>query len=36
MQPKSEPTKLEGKGQFHEYKAAGKLVGSNALITGGE
>ena len=36
MKPKSEPTKLEGKEGFHEYKAAGKLVGSNALITGGE
>lgn len=36
MNPKSEPTKLEGKGQFHEYRAAGKLEGSNALITGGD
>jgi len=36
MNPKSEPTKLEGKGQFYEYRAAGKLDGSNALITGGD
>lgn len=36
MAPKSEPTKLEGKNQFYEYQAAGKLKGSNALITGGE
>lgn len=36
MQPKSEPSKLEGKGQFHEYRAAGKLQGASALITGGE
>jgi hypothetical protein len=36
MKPKSETTRLEGKNQLHEYKAAGKLTGSNALITGGE
>ncbi|KAL0936121.1 oxidoreductase YhdF [Colletotrichum truncatum] len=36
MQPTSEATKLEGKGQFHEYKAAGKLSGNKALITGGD
>lgn len=36
MQPKSESTKLEGKHGFVEYKAAGKLEGSNALITGGD
>jgi NAD(P)-dependent dehydrogenase (short-subunit alcohol dehydrogenase family) len=34
--PKSEPTKLEGKDGLVEYKAAGKLKGSNALITGGD
>ncbi|ROT40201.1 general stress protein [Sodiomyces alkalinus F11] len=36
MQPKSEPSKLEGKDQLHEYRAAGKLEGSKALITGGD
>lgn len=36
MKPQSEPTKLEGKGRFHEYLAAGKLQGNKALITGGE
>ncbi|KAJ2900969.1 hypothetical protein MKZ38_002204 [Zalerion maritima] len=36
MQPSSEPTALEGKGGFHEYRAARKLAGSNALITGGD
>jgi NAD(P)-dependent dehydrogenase (short-subunit alcohol dehydrogenase family) len=36
MQPTSESTKLEGKGRFYEYKAAGKLADSNALITGGD
>lgn len=36
MKPKSETTRLEGKDQLHEYLAAGKLKGSNALITGGD
>ncbi|KAG6005425.1 hypothetical protein E4U43_000590 [Claviceps pusilla] len=36
LDPASESTKLEGKDQLHEYKAAGKLSGSNALITGGD
>jgi hypothetical protein len=36
MQPSSETTRLEGKGGFVEYKAAGKLSGNKALITGGE
>jgi hypothetical protein len=36
LQPKSEATRLEGKDQFFEYKAAGKLTGSKAFITGGE
>lgn len=36
MKPSSEPTKLEGKSEFHEYRAAGKLKGVKALITGGE
>lgn len=36
LEPTSESTKLEGKHQLHEYRAAGKLNGSNALITGGE
>lgn len=36
LAPKSEPTKLEGKNELQEYLAAGKLKGSNALITGGE
>ncbi|GAO17564.1 hypothetical protein UVI_02047470 [Ustilaginoidea virens] len=36
LNPSSEPTKLEGKDSLHEYKAAGKLKGSNALITGGD
>ncbi|KAH7305913.1 hypothetical protein B0I35DRAFT_443496 [Stachybotrys elegans] len=36
LQPKGEVTKLEGKGRFQEYLAAGKLKGSNALITGGD
>ncbi|KAG6020538.1 hypothetical protein E4U41_002817 [Claviceps citrina] len=36
LNPESESTKLEGKDQLYEYKAAGKLSGSNALITGGD
>jgi len=36
MQPKSESTALEGKGQLYEYKASGKLNGNKALITGGD
>ena len=32
----SESTRLEGEGSFQEYKAAGKLQGKKALITGGE
>ncbi|KAL2753785.1 hypothetical protein ACRALDRAFT_1064998 [Sodiomyces alcalophilus JCM 7366] len=36
MKPTSESTRLEGKGQLYEYRAAGKLEGSNALITGGD
>lgn len=36
MKPKSETTKVEGKNGLHEYKAAGKLKDSNALITGGD
>lgn len=36
MKPTSEATKLEGKDQFHEYRAANKLEGANAFITGGE
>jgi len=37
MAPSSESTKLEGiGGEFVEYKAAGKLKGKKALITGGE
>lgn len=36
MQPSSEPTKLEGDGQLHEYRASEKLHGRNAFITGGE
>jgi len=36
LQPTSEPTKLEGKDQFHEYRAANKLEGCKAFITGGE
>ncbi|KAK0702508.1 hypothetical protein B0T21DRAFT_111328 [Apiosordaria backusii] len=36
MKPESESTKLEGKGQLHEYKGAGKLEGSKAFITGGD
>ncbi|PHH85316.1 hypothetical protein CDD83_611 [Cordyceps sp. RAO-2017] len=36
LHPTSEATKLEGKGGFHEYRAAGKLSGSKALITGGD
>ncbi|RBQ81693.1 hypothetical protein VDGD_21106 [Verticillium dahliae] len=36
LAPKSEPTKLEGKNDFQEYRAAKKLEGSKALITGGE
>ncbi|RDA94966.1 hypothetical protein CP533_0125 [Ophiocordyceps camponoti-saundersi (nom. inval.)] len=36
MKPSSEPTKLQGKNDFHEYRAAGKLSGAKALITGGD
>ncbi|KAF4979429.1 hypothetical protein FZEAL_4372 [Fusarium zealandicum] len=36
MKPKSESTKLEGKDQLHEYRAANKLEGSKAFITGGD
>lgn len=36
MNPTSESTKLEGKNEFHEYRAANKLEGAKALITGGE
>ncbi|KAM0282913.1 hypothetical protein ACHAQH_002723 [Verticillium albo-atrum] len=36
LAPKSEPTKLEGKDDFQEYRAAKKLEGSKALITGGD
>ncbi|EHA51080.1 glucose and ribitol dehydrogenase [Pyricularia oryzae 70-15] len=36
MKPTSEATKLEGKDQFHEYRAANKLEGAKAFITGGD
>jgi len=36
MEPSSEPTKLEGDGEFVEYTPAGKLKGKKALITGGD
>ncbi|KAI9837002.1 MAG: hypothetical protein M1819_000651 [Sarea resinae] len=36
LDPTSEPTKLEGDGQFFEYKGVGKLRKRNALITGGD
>lgn len=36
MHPSSEVTKLEGKDQFHEYRAANKLSGVKAFITGGD
>ncbi|RSL51383.1 hypothetical protein CEP54_011437 [Fusarium duplospermum] len=36
MIPTSESTKLQGKDDFHEYRAANKLHGSKALITGGD
>jgi hypothetical protein len=36
LNPTSESTRLEGKEELHEYRAADKLDGSNALITGGE
>ena len=36
LEPTSESTALEGEGGFQEYKAAGKLKGKKALITGGE
>ncbi|KAM5378807.1 hypothetical protein ACJZ2D_004280 [Fusarium nematophilum] len=36
MKPKSETTKLQGRDQFHEYRAANKLEGCKALITGGD
>ncbi|KAK3316526.1 hypothetical protein B0H66DRAFT_519524 [Apodospora peruviana] len=36
MEPESESTKLEGKGELKEYIAAGKLKGNKAFITGGD
>lgn len=36
MNPTSESTKLEGKNEFHEYRAANKLENAKAFITGGE
>ncbi|KAK3901073.1 general stress protein [Staphylotrichum tortipilum] len=36
MEPESETTALEGKTDFVEYLAAGKLKGNKALITGGD
>ncbi|KAB5582294.1 hypothetical protein GE09DRAFT_1074396 [Coniochaeta sp. 2T2.1] len=36
MQPSSTTTKLEGKDGHVEYRAAGKLSGNKALITGGD
>ncbi|PHH64345.1 hypothetical protein CDD81_4702 [Ophiocordyceps australis] len=36
LAPSSEVTRLEGKTQFHEYRAADRLVNSKALITGGD
>jgi len=36
LQPTSESTKLEGKDRLYEYRAADKLHGSKALITGGD
>lgn len=36
MGPTSESTKLEGDGEFVEYKGADKLKGLKAFITGGE
>ncbi len=36
MEPESESIALEGKHGFVEYRAAGKLKGNKALITGGE
>jgi NAD(P)-dependent dehydrogenase (short-subunit alcohol dehydrogenase family) len=36
MEPSSETTALEGKNKHVEYRAAGKLEGSKALITGGD
>lgn len=36
MSPTSESTKLEGKNEFHEYRAANKLENAKAFITGGE
>jgi len=36
MNPTSESTKLEGKNDFVEYRAANKLENTKALITGGE
>ncbi|KAB5586269.1 hypothetical protein GE09DRAFT_1074018 [Coniochaeta sp. 2T2.1] len=36
MQPSSTTTKLEGKDGHVEYRAAGKLRGNKALITGGD
>lgn len=36
MAPTSESTRLEGDGDFVEYKGVGKLKGKKALITGGE
>ena len=36
MQPKSEPTRLEGPNGLVEYKGSDKLKGKKAIITGGE
>ncbi|KAL6922734.1 hypothetical protein FSST1_000008 [Fusarium sambucinum] len=36
MNPTSESTKLEGKNEFHEYRAANKLENAKAFITGGD
>ncbi|KAM4061188.1 enoyl-(Acyl carrier protein) reductase [Hirsutella rhossiliensis] len=36
LHPSSETTKLQGKHDFQEYRAAGKLSDSKALITGGD
>jgi len=36
LKPTSESTKLEGDGEFVEYKGVGKLKGKKILITGGE
>jgi len=36
LEPKSEPTALEGEGGLQEYRGSGKLDGKKAIITGGE